>query len=166
MATGATTSCPTPRFPSRGALSKRSSPQRITPGPFSSIEISKLGRRSEFCLDRSPIRCAVSLNSTVGAAFACFSNSWARKSLHGSTGRWLHQPTLAHDQWESGTRNQTVAATTPGNRFLGRIYPHVRKSERVYRHFHIDEVRSSWAGCSARPDASSRPWHCRVNAMV
>jgi hypothetical protein len=40
---------------------------------------------------------------------------------------------------------QTVAATTPGNRFLGRIYPHVRKSERVYRHFHIDEVRSSWA---------------------
>jgi hypothetical protein len=40
---------------------------------------------------------------------------------------------------------QTVAATTPGNRFLGRIYPHVRKSERVYRHFHIDEVRSSCA---------------------
>jgi hypothetical protein len=190
VATGATTSCPTPRFPSRGALSKRSSPQRITPGPFSSIEISKLGRRSEFCLDRSPIRCAVSLNSTVGAAFACFSNSWARKSLHGSTGRWLHQPHDDPSPRPVGVRDaksiysignkatrgyaiQTVAATTPGNRFLGRIYPHVRKSERVYHQFHIDEVRSSWADIGkARPlrgyapTHRLKPWHCQINAMV
>jgi UDP-N-acetylglucosamine/UDP-N-acetylgalactosamine 4-epimerase len=31
------------------------------------------------------------------------------------------------------------------HRFLSRTYPHLRKSERVYRHFHTDEVRSSWA---------------------
>jgi UDP-N-acetylglucosamine/UDP-N-acetylgalactosamine 4-epimerase len=31
------------------------------------------------------------------------------------------------------------------HRFLARLYPHVRKSERVYRRFHVDEVRSSWA---------------------
>jgi UDP-N-acetylglucosamine 4-epimerase len=43
---------------------------------------------------------------------------------------------------EQTTLNELYAEL---HRFLGRIYPHPRKSERVYRHFHIDEVRSSWA---------------------
>jgi UDP-N-acetylglucosamine/UDP-N-acetylgalactosamine 4-epimerase len=43
---------------------------------------------------------------------------------------------------EKTTLNELYAEL---HRFLGRIYPHLRKSERVYRHFHIDEVRSSWA---------------------
>jgi UDP-N-acetylglucosamine 4-epimerase len=43
---------------------------------------------------------------------------------------------------EQTTLNELYAEL---HRFLGRIYPHVKKSERVYRHFHVDEVRSSWA---------------------
>src|SRR6202042_953553 len=55
------------------------------------------------CLDRSLTRCAVSLNSTTRAAFACFSNSWARKSLLGWIGRWLHQ---LHDNPATTGRSQ------------------------------------------------------------
>ena len=43
---------------------------------------------------------------------------------------------------EQTTLNELYAEL---HRFVGRIYPHLRKSERVYRHFHTDEVRSSWA---------------------
>jgi nucleoside-diphosphate-sugar epimerase len=58
---------------------------------------------------------------------------------------------------EQTTLNELYAEL---HRFLGRIYPNVRKSERVYRHFHIDEVRSSWADIGkARRLLSYAPTH-------
>ena len=68
------------------------------------MEISRSVRSSAFYLDHLLTRCAISLNSTIRAAFASLSNSWARKSLLGWIGRWLHRPhdDLAHNQWESG----------------------------------------------------------------
>ena len=47
------------------------------------------------------------------------------------------------------------------HRFLGGIYPHVRKGDRVYRHSHTDEVRCSWADIGkARRLLGYSPTHC------
>ena len=43
---------------------------------------------------------------------------------------------------EQTTLNELYAEL---HRFLGRIYPHMRKGEPVYRRFHSDDVRYSWA---------------------
>ena len=84
-----------------------------------------------------------------------------------------NNPRAINQVYNVAVKQTTLNELYANYRFLGRIYPHVKKSERVYRHFHVDEVRSSWAdiGKARRllgyaPTSASKPWHCRVNAMV
>jgi UDP-N-acetylglucosamine/UDP-N-acetylgalactosamine 4-epimerase len=59
---------------------------------------------------------------------------------------------------EKTTLNELYAEL---HRFLGGIYPHVRKGDRVYRHSHTDEVRYSWADIGkARRLLGYSPTHC------